>query len=117
MPNRPRIRVPQSFLPCREINRDPTPAEFLDWYYGLRHVISTAETDIQTIMHFRGWRAHGASSGPECVMRKTFPKGRAVQTSDKIAPEIEAELCCRLEAQPAPAPTPPPASARRRRQS
>jgi len=117
MPSRPRIRVPQSFLPCREINRDPTPAEFLDWYYGLCNVISTAETDIQTIMHFRGWRAYGSSSGPECRMRKIFPSGAIVETSDKIAPEIEAMLCSHLPAPTAKAPPAPPAPARRRRRS
>jgi hypothetical protein len=48
-------------------------------------------------------------------MRKTFPAGRAVETSDKIAPEIEALLCSILDVQTAPAPPSPPASARRRR--
>jgi hypothetical protein len=115
MPDYPHIKVPQTFIPLREIKRDLTPAEFLDWYYSLSNIISVVETDIQTIMHFRGWCAYGASSGPHCVMRKTFPGSRAVETTDKIAPEIEAELCYRLEAQPAPAPIPPPARARRRR--
>jgi hypothetical protein len=48
-------------------------------------------------------------------MRKKFPGGRAVQTADKIAPEIEAEICYRLDTQADPAPALPPASARRRR--
>lgn len=84
-------------------------------HYGLCHIISIVETDIQTIRHFRGWCAYGASSGPECVMRKTFPGGRAVETSDKIAPEIEADLCYRLEVQAAAAQAPAPAPAPRRR--
>ena len=50
-------------------------------------------------MHFRGWRAYGASSGPECRMRKTFPAGSVVETSDKCAPEIEALTCSQFEAQ------------------
>lgn len=123
MPYPRRIRVPQTFLPCREIKRDLTPAEFLDYYYGLCHVINTAQTDIQTIMHFRGWCAYGASSGPKCVMRKTFPTGRTVATNENIAPEIEAMICSTLEAkaavasapQPALAASTPPAPARRRR--
>jgi hypothetical protein len=61
-------------------------------------MLAAAETDIQTIMHFRGWRAYGATSGPDCRMRKTFPPGRSVETSDKIAPGIEAMLCSLLEA-------------------
>jgi hypothetical protein len=117
MPPYPHIKVPQTFIPCREIKRDLTPAEFLNWYGSLSNIISVAKTDIQTIMHFRGWCAYGASSGPHCVMRKTFPGGRSVDTTDKIAPEIEAELCYRLEAQADAAPTPPPAPARRRRKS
>jgi hypothetical protein len=48
-------------------------------------------------------------------MRKTFPGGRAVETSDKIAPEIEADLCYRLEVQAAAAQAPAPAPAPRRR--
>ena len=61
-------------------------------------MIATAESDIQTIMHFRGWRAHGASSGPECCMRKAFAEGRTVETKDKFALEIEAMLYSRLKA-------------------
>jgi hypothetical protein len=66
--------------------------------------------------------ACGASSGPECRMRKTFPSGATVETSGKIAPEIEAMICEEmirpiLEAQAATAPPPPPAAVplRRRR--
>ena len=92
-------RVPQSFLAAREITRDLTPREFLHCYYSLLHVITTAQSDIQTIMHFRGWRAYGASSGPECRMRKEFAAGRAIETTDKFAPEIEALICSQLEAQ------------------
>ena len=111
-------RAPQSFLLCREITRDLTPREFLHCYYNLRHIITTAESDIQTLMHFRGWLAHGASSGPKCRMRKTLAAGRTVETSDKIAPEIEAMLCFNLEKKSAPATPPsPPAPRRRRRKS
>jgi hypothetical protein len=117
MPKQPYIQVPDTFLPRRGFHRELTPNEFLHYYYGLCRAISAAKTDIQTIMHFRGWRAHGASSGPECVMRKTFPAGRAIATSDKIAPEIEAHLCSILEAQPAPPKPAPPPSPRRRRKS
>ena len=46
MPNHPRIKVPQTFLPRREIERDLTPAEFLDWYNSLSNIISVAEIDI-----------------------------------------------------------------------
>jgi hypothetical protein len=108
MPKDKCSRIPQSFLPRRELTRDLTPREFLEYYYHLRHVITTAETDIQTIMHFRGWRAHGASSGPDCRMRKSFPGGRTLETSDKIAPGIEEHLCYLLEAQPGAASPPPP---------
>jgi hypothetical protein len=45
-------------------------------------------------MYFRGWCLCGpTSSGPECRMRKVFPSGAIVETSDKIAPEIEAMIC------------------------
>ena len=96
--------IPQSFIAGREIKRDLTPLEFLHCYSQLRHVILTAQTDILDILHFRGWRAHGASSGPDCRMRKTFPTGATVETSDKIAPEIEAMICSILQAQAAKAP-------------
>ena len=115
MPYPPYLKIPQTFLPRRGLTRDLTPGEFLQYYYNLCSAIEVAKTDIQTIMHFRGWRAYGASSGPHCVMRKTFPGGRAVETTDKIAPEIEAEVCYRLEAQADPAPPPAPARRRRRK--
>jgi hypothetical protein len=98
-----------------ELTRDLTPGEFLQFYFDLCRAIKIAKTDIQTIMHFRGWQAYGASCGAHCVMRKTLPNGRAVETSDKIAPEIEAEVCYRLVGQPGAARVPPPAPGRRRR--
>ncbi len=101
-------RIPQSFIAGPEITRDLTPQEFLHCYYGLRHIIATVESDIQTLMYFRGWCAHGASSGPDCRMRKTFPNGAVVEATDKFAPEIEAMFCWRLGAQTPPAPPPPP---------
>jgi len=91
-------RTPQSFLAAREITRDLTPREFLDCYYSLQQAIATAESDIQTIMHFRGWCAYGASSGPDCRMRKAFASGRIIEATDKHAPEIEALICSQLEA-------------------
>ena len=109
--------IPQSFIAGREITRDLTPLEFLHCYSQLRHIITTVESDLQDLLYFRGWRAYGASSGPECRMRKVFPSGAIVETSDKIAPEIEDMLCCILHAQTAKAPPPPPAPARRRRRS
>ena len=109
--------IPQSFLAAREITRDLTPLEFLHCYSQLKHIITTVESDIQDIMYFRGWRAFGASSGPECRMRKTFPSGAIVETSDKIAPEIEAMICSLLPAPTAKAPPAPPAPPRRRRRS
>jgi hypothetical protein len=115
MPYPSHLKIPQTFLPRVELTRDLTPAQFLDYHYGLCHAISVAETEIQTIMHFRGWCAYGASSGPECVMRKTFPSGHTVATSDKIAPEIEQRVCSILEAQAATPPAPVPAPRRRRR--
>jgi hypothetical protein len=117
MPKPPYIKVRQTFLPWREIKRDLTRLEFLHCYYGLCNIISTVETDIQAIMHFRGWCAYGASSGPECVMRKTFPGGRMVETTDKIAPEIEAEVCSRLEKQAEAAQAAAAAPGRRRRKA
>ena len=109
--------IPQSFLAAREITRDLTPLEFLHCYYQLKHIITTVESDIQAIMHFRGWRAYGASSGPECRMRKNFPNGAVVETSDKIAPEIEAMICSILHDQTAKAPPAPPTPVRRRRRA
>ena len=73
-----------------------------------------ARNKLQSIRHFRDWRAHGASSSARFVMRKTFLSGRAVETSDKLTPEIEAFTCWILEAQCAPA---APVPARRDRQS
>ena len=67
--------IPQSFLAAREITRELTPLEFLHCYYHLKHIITTVESDLQDLMHFRGWRACGPSSGPECRMRKIFPSG------------------------------------------
>ncbi|MCX6923149.1 MAG: hypothetical protein NT154_08070 [Verrucomicrobia bacterium] len=58
-------------------------------------------------MHFRGWCAFGASSGPECRMRKIFSSGAIVETSDKIAPEIEAMICSRLPGDTAKGPPAP----------
>jgi hypothetical protein len=117
MPEYPCRRIPQSFIAAREITRDLTPLEFLHCYSQLKHIITTVESDIQDIMHFRGWRACGASSGPGCRMRKIFPRGAIVETSDKIAPEIEAMICSVLHAQTAKAPPAPPAPARRCRRS
>ena len=107
--------IPQSFIAAREITRDLTPMEFLHCYSQLKHVIATAERDILDLLHFRGWCAHGASSGPECRMRKTFPSGATIETSDTFAPEIEAMICAILPAQTAKAPPAPPAKVRRRR--
>ena len=107
MPEYRCIPVPQSFIAAREIKRDLTPLEFLHCYSQLRHVITTVESDIQTIMQFRGWRAYGSSSGPECRMRKVFPSGAIVETSDKIAPEIEAMICSILLAHTTKAPPAP----------
>ena len=109
--------IPQSFIAGREITRDFTPLEFLHCYSQLKHIITTVESDIQDIMYFRGWREYSASSGPECRMRKVFPSGATVETSDKIAPEIEAMLCYRLPAPTAKAPPAAPAPPRRRRRS
>ena len=50
-------------------------------------------------------------------MRKIFPSGAIVETSDKIAPEIEAMICSILPPQTAKVPPAPPAPARRRRRS
>ncbi len=107
--------MPQSFLAAREITRDLTPVEFLHCYSQLQHIITTVESDLQDLMHFRGWRVYGSSSGPECRMRKIFPSGASVETLDKIAPEIEAMICSILAAQTAKAPPAPPAPPRRRR--
>lgn len=109
--------IPQSFIAGREITRDFTPLEFLHCYSQLKHIITTVESDIQDIMYFRGWREYGASSGPECQMRKVFPSGATVETSTKIAREIEDMICSILLAQAAKAPPAPPAPARRRRRS
>ena len=109
--------IPQSFIAAREITRDLTPLEFLHCYSDLKHIIATAERDIQDILDFRGWQGYGASSGPECRMRKVFPSGATVETSDQIAPEIEAMICSILHDQTAKAPpgatrqAPPPPSA------
>jgi hypothetical protein len=109
--------IPQSFIAGREITRDFTPLEFLHCYSQLKHIITTVESDIQDVMYFRGWREYGASSGPECRMRKVFPSGAIVETSAKIAREIEDMICSILHAQAAKAPPAPPAPARRRRRS
>ena len=98
------LPIPQSFLAAREITRDLTPLEFLRCYHQLKHIITTVESDLRDLMHFRGWLAYGASSGPECRMRKNFPSGAIVETSDKIAPEIEAMICSILHAQSAKTP-------------
>ena len=115
MPKHHCSRIPETFLPGRGFTRDLTPLEFLQHYHDLCHVINVAQSDLHTIMHFRGWRAYGASSGPKCVMRKTFPTGRTVETSEKLAPEIEALACHTLIAQPAPPPAKPQPSPRRRK--
>ena len=99
--------TPQSFIAGREITRDLTPLEFLQCYTQLNHIITTVKSDLQDLLHFRGWRAYGASSGPECRMRKVFPSGAIVETSDKIAPEIEAMICSILPAHTAKAPLAP----------
>ncbi len=110
-------RVPQSFIAGREIPRDLTPLEFLHCYSQLRHIITTVESDIQDIMYFRGWREYGASSGPECRMRKVFPSGAIVETSVETAREIEDMICSIHHAQAAKVPPASPAPARRRRRS
>ena len=99
--------IPQSFLGAREITRELTPLEFLHCYCHLKHIITTVESDLQDLMHFRDWRACGSSSGPECQMRKILPSGAIVETSDKIAPEIEAMICSILPAHTAKAPPAP----------
>ena len=109
--------IPQSFIAGREITRDFTPLEFLHCYSQLKHIITTVESDIQDIMYFRGWREYGASSGPECRMRKVFPNGATVETSPQIARDIENMICPILFDQAAKAPPAPPAPARRRRRS
>jgi hypothetical protein len=100
--------IPQSFLGTREITRELTPREFLHCYGHLKHIITTVESDLQDLMYFRGWSNCGSSSsGPECRMRKTFPTGAIVETSDKIALEIEAMICSILPAPTAKAPPKP----------
>ena len=100
--------IPQSFLGTREITRELTPLEFLHCYSDLKHIITTVESDLQDLMYFRGWSICGpTSSGPECRMRKIFPSGAIVETSDKIAPEIEAMICSILPAHTAKAPPAP----------
>ena len=84
-----------------------TPREFLHCYCHLKHIITTVESDLQDLMHFRDWRACGSSSGPECQMRKIFPSGAIVETSDKIAPEIEDMICSILTAHTAKTPPAP----------
>jgi hypothetical protein len=117
MPEYRCLPIPQSFLAAREITRDLTHLEFLRCYHQLKHIITTVESDLQDLLEFRGWRAYGSSSGPECRMRKIFPSGAIVETSDKIAPEIEAMICSILPSQTAKVPPAPPAPARRRRRS
>ena len=103
MPEYPEFRcrrIPQTFIAGpREFTRILTPLEFLHCYYGLLHVITTVKSDIQDIMYFRGWQAYGASSGPDCRMRKTFLSGRIIEATDEHAPEIEALICSQLQAQ------------------
>jgi hypothetical protein len=100
--------IPQSFLGTREITRELTPREFLHCYSHLKHIITTVESDLQDLMEFRGWGAYGPSSGPECRMRKIFPSGAIVETSAKIAPEIEDMICSILTAHTAKTPPAPP---------
>jgi hypothetical protein len=86
--------IPQSFLGTREITREFTPREFLDFYSHLEQIIITVQSDLQDLLYFRGWSNIGSSSsGPECRMRKTFPSAATVETSAKIALEIEAMIC------------------------
>ena len=102
MPEYPEFRcrrIPQTFIAGPEITRELTPSEFLHCYYGLLHVITTVKSDIQTLMYLRGWTAYGASSGPDCRMRKACPSGRIIEATDEHAPEIEAFICSQLQAQ------------------
>ena len=90
--------IPQSFLGTREITREFTPREFRHCYAHLRQIISTVESDLKDLIYFRGWSNCGSSSsGPECRMRKVFPSGAIVETSEKIALEIEEMVCYRGE--------------------
>ena len=113
--------IPQSFLGIREITREFTPREFINFYNLLQQITITVRSDFEDLLYFRGWSNIGtSSSGPDCRMRKTFPTGATVETSDKIAPQIEEMICEELirpilEAQNAKAPPQLPAPPRRRR--
>jgi hypothetical protein len=86
--------IPQSFLGTREITREFTPREFINFCNLLKQITITVQSDFQDLLYFRGWSNIGtSSSGPDCRMRKTFPSGAIVETSEKIALEIEAMIC------------------------
>jgi hypothetical protein len=85
--------IPQSFLGTRAITRDFTPREFLQFYAHLSQIVLTVNSDFQDLIYFRGWDTRGSTSGPDCRWRKTFPSGAIVETSEKIALEIEAMIC------------------------
>jgi hypothetical protein len=101
--------IPQSFLGTREITREFTPREFINFYNLLQQITITVRSDFEDLLYFRGWSNIGSSSsGPECRMRKTFPSGATVETSAKIALEIEAMICA---IPPAPTAKAPPSKA------
>ncbi len=82
-----------SFLPPYALRRALSPEQFLYYQTDLEHIRHTARTDLLSLLHSRGWQAHGASHGPQAVFIKIFPDARRFQLSEAQALRLEISFC------------------------